>query len=57
VYRIQEQNRVAYNMTTVVVKNVYPVEIKYEETLASLFLGYDETELLTATTNMRTLLD
>jgi len=31
-YRIQEQNRVAYNMTTVVVKNVYPVEIKFEKT-------------------------
>ena len=30
-YRIQEQNRVTYNMTTVVVKNVYPVVIKYEE--------------------------
>jgi hypothetical protein len=56
-YRIQEQNRVAYNMTTVVVKNVYPVEIKYEEGLASLFLGYDDSELPTASTDMRTLLD
>jgi len=56
-YRIQEQNRVAYNMTTVVVTNVYLVEVKYEESLASLFLGYDANELATATTNMRTLLD
>ena len=37
--RIQEQNRVTYNMTAVVVKNVYPVDIKYEEILASLFMG------------------
>jgi len=44
-------------MTTVVVKNVYPVEVKYEESLASLFMGYDENELPTATTNMCTLLD
>ena len=40
-----------------VVKNVYPAEVKYEESLASLFLGYAEDKLATATTNMRTLLD
>ena len=56
-YRIQEQNRVAHNMTTMVVKNVYPVEVKYEESLASLFMGYYNDKLSTATTNMRTLLD
>jgi len=56
-YRIQEENRVAYNMTTVVVKNVYPVEIKFEQNLESLFIGNREDELETATTNMRTLLD
>lgn len=44
-------------MTTVMVKNVYLVEVKYEESLTSLFLGYSEDELETATTNMYTLLD
>jgi len=38
-------------------KNVYPVEVKYEESLASLFMGYDDDELATANTNMCTLLD
>jgi len=56
-YRIQEQNRVTYNMTIVVVKHVYLVDIKYEESLASLFMGYSKDKLETATTNMRTLLD
>ena len=54
-YCIQEQNRVTYNMTTVVVKNIYPADIYYSDSLSGLFQG----EVIISeddTTNMRQIL-
>jgi len=55
-YCIQEQNRVTYNMTTVVVKNIYyPGDIYYSDSLSGLFQGEVISE--DDTTNMRQILD
>jgi len=54
-YYIQEENRVTYNMTTVVVKNIYPADIYYSDSLSGLFQGEVISE--DDTTNMRQILD
>jgi len=54
-YRIQEQNRVTYKMTTVVVKNIYPADIYYSDSLSGFFPGDVISE--DDTTNMRQILD
>ena len=54
-YRIKEQNRVTYNMTTVVVKHTYPANIYYSDSLSGFLSGDDILE--DATTNMRQILD
>jgi hypothetical protein len=54
-YRIQEQNRVTYNMAAIVIKNLYPTFIEYKEDLQGLFAGYETFD--DAETTMRDVLD
>ena len=54
-YRIQEQNRVTYNMTTAVIKNIYPADIQYSDSLSGFFTG--DVVMEDDTTNMQTILD
>jgi hypothetical protein len=54
-YRIQEQNRITYNMASIVIKNMYPTNIDYKEELAALFTGFESFD--DAETNMREVLD
>ena len=54
-YRIQEQNRVTYNMASIVIKNMYPTNIAYKEEFAALFTGFES--VVDATTDMRDVLD
>ena len=56
-YCIQEQNRVMYTMTTVVVKNIYPVDIYYSNSLSLSGLFQGDVISEDDTTKMRQILD
>ena len=57
-YRIQEHNRVTYNMATIVLRNIYPADIQYSDNFASYFPDrMDDESDKGESTKMRTILD